>query len=314
MESTGSSSQTNATYEEPFIVEPTSPHTHSMILLHGFGFSGQSFGEELTRTAVTSDGKTLPELFPSTRFIFPTAKRRESTMMKHAKLTQWFDVTSVNDCFLDMEAQIKGFVESRDEIFQLIHNESQRTPCENIILGGHSHGSAVALFCLLTSRFPLKAFVGLGGWVPFQPGVDRLLRPEMYTEDDSEGRFRVKNRRPLPKQAPKQPEINPFAPTGEFVLAGNTLIDRVVENFDARLGPAGLCGIAEGNAVVPPPVFLGHGAVDNARLDHGRAARKTLMLMGFNVTWGVYEGQNDWPVHPREMDDMVGFLRTKCFL
>lgn len=56
------------------IVEPTSVHSHSIILLHGLSSTGEKFGKEFLSTGLTSSGKTLPELLPGDRWIFPTAQ------------------------------------------------------------------------------------------------------------------------------------------------------------------------------------------------------------------------------------------------
>ncbi|KJR83220.1 uncharacterized protein SPSK_04742 [Sporothrix schenckii 1099-18] len=62
----------------PFVIEPTAPHTHTFILLHGLGSNGEKPGRELLETGIGSDGLDLPSRFPGAKFIFPTSRRRRS--------------------------------------------------------------------------------------------------------------------------------------------------------------------------------------------------------------------------------------------
>ena len=57
-----------------------------IILLHGLSSNGEKFGRELLETGKTSAGKTLVDLLPSARFIFPTAKWRRSSAFGRKKL------------------------------------------------------------------------------------------------------------------------------------------------------------------------------------------------------------------------------------
>ncbi|KAJ6784643.1 hypothetical protein PWT90_04499 [Aphanocladium album] len=75
-----------------FVVEPTAAHTHTIILLHGLGSTGEKFGSELLDTGISSSGHKLTELLPYVRFVFPTSKRRRSKAFGRSMLTQWFDI------------------------------------------------------------------------------------------------------------------------------------------------------------------------------------------------------------------------------
>ena len=74
-------------YPEPLIIFPSTAHTHSATLLHGRGSNATRFGLEFL-SSKTSSGKSLQELFPSVKFIFPTAKRRRSTILKRSMIHQ----------------------------------------------------------------------------------------------------------------------------------------------------------------------------------------------------------------------------------
>ncbi|KAI0836595.1 Phospholipase/carboxylesterase/thioesterase [Hypoxylon sp. FL0890] len=129
-----------------FLVEPTSQHTHTFILLHGLGSNGDEFGQQLLETGICSDGRKLPEVFPGARFIFPTAKRCRSSAYSRAKLTQWFDIASLGDPWRRSDTQLKGLAESATEILDLVNEEVQvlKIARSNIIIGGLSHGCAMA--------------------------------------------------------------------------------------------------------------------------------------------------------------------------
>ncbi|KAI0851873.1 alpha/beta-hydrolase [Daldinia vernicosa] len=286
-------------HSAPFIVEPTSNHTHSFILLHGLGSNGRKFGEELLETGVTSGGKKLTEIFPGARFIFPTAKRRRSSMIIHTRLTQWFDIASLDDLFFRPNTQTKGLVESHGEISHLIKDECQRVPYQNIILGGLGHGCAMALFCLFTSWFPLGGFVGMSGWLPFQPDIDGLIGSEgdefVFDSDAS----------PV--------DEDPFTSTEVYTQAEENPIFPVIEFYDDILDSSGIPDIISRGTSLSTPVFLGHGAEDKRiKLSNGEAAQRILKSVGFDVSWEVYQGQGHWYKIPDGIDDIVDFLRGKC--
>ncbi|KAI1376223.1 hypothetical protein F4677DRAFT_419250 [Hypoxylon crocopeplum] len=81
----------------PFVIAPTTPHTDSLILLHGFGSNGEKFGKEFIESGICSNGKRLVDVFPSARFISPTSKKRRSAAFGRAMLTQWFNIRSLDE-------------------------------------------------------------------------------------------------------------------------------------------------------------------------------------------------------------------------
>lgn len=103
-------------YPKPYIIEPTIAHTHTAILLHGLGSNGSAFGSFFLTTSVSSNEKdsphsrTLNDLYPSMRWVFPTASWRRSTRFRRVKLSSWFDVFSIQDPRVREESQIEGLV------------------------------------------------------------------------------------------------------------------------------------------------------------------------------------------------------------
>lgn len=118
MEEADGNDSEGATTDSTYIVEPASGHTHSFILLHGLGSNGAKFGRELLETGVSSNGKRLNEIFPGARFIFPTSKRRRSSAFGRAKLTQWFNIASLDDPSHRTHLQLQGLEESFQDIRQ----------------------------------------------------------------------------------------------------------------------------------------------------------------------------------------------------
>lgn len=163
-----------------FIIEPSSLHTHSVILLHGLGFNGQKFGSELIQSGVCSDGRTLPDTLPGARFTFPKSKRRRSSAFSRAKLTQCFDIASLDKPSYRRYMQTRGLEESYGETLDIINREVREVLTENIILGGLSQGCAMGLVCLLSMAFPIPigGFIGMSGGFPFMNDIDGLLSGE----------------------------------------------------------------------------------------------------------------------------------------
>ncbi|EHK96390.1 hypothetical protein M7I_7889 [Glarea lozoyensis 74030] len=102
-------------YPEPFIGPPLATHAQTFILLHGRGSNGEKFGVEFLASKI-SDGKTIPELFPGMKFVFPTAKKRRARAYNRALVRQWFDGVPIDEqegmSREEKEWQVEGLVES----------------------------------------------------------------------------------------------------------------------------------------------------------------------------------------------------------
>ena len=282
-------------HPSPFVIEPTAQHTHSFILLHGLGSNGENFGKELVDTAICTDGNKLVDIFPGARFIFPTSKKQRSTTFGRAMLRQWFDVRSLDDPSYRQDGQLKGLVESSQEIREILDEESQKVAHKNIILGGLSQGCATALCCLLSLNFPLGGFIGMSGWLPFQKEIEAATRDE----DDSS------NENPLGSDTD-----DPFEHSEE---KSQDIQDPIVRVMDLTRDL--LCldkpeYTSRANSPLLTPVFLGHGeADDKVKPCYGKSASETLVACGFQVTWKCYSNQGHWYKIPDEIDDLVEFIR-----
>lgn len=160
-------------WPEPLVIHPTTTHTHSILLLHGRGSNAERFGLELL-AARSSAQKTLAEHFPGAKFIFPTAKKRRSTVLKRTPINQWFDNFSLEDPSQRQHLQYHGIKETSEFVTSLVHREAEVVGMERIVVGGLSQGCAAALHVLLNlgGEAPMAGFVGMSGWLPFAEALD----------------------------------------------------------------------------------------------------------------------------------------------
>ncbi|KAK6502615.1 hypothetical protein TWF506_003195 [Arthrobotrys conoides] len=182
-------------YPEPFVVDASSSHTHTCILLHGRGSNGPKFGEALL-SSQTSNNITFKSAFPpGTKFIFPTAKKRRSIIFKRIPINQWFDNYSLDNPGIREHLQVDGLRETTEVIHQIIRDEvSGGIDLGNIVLGGLSQGCAASVYALLTFEGRVGAYVGMSGWFPFVKYVNESLGGEEEksgVEQVDEGVFNI---------------------------------------------------------------------------------------------------------------------------
>jgi len=140
-------------------------HTHTFIFLHG----REDFGSDLAHyffDSKASDGRSLAEIYPSVRWVFPTAKLRYSAHrdFEFSKLScaealkgeeiisQWFDVWDLIAPEEKEDLMIPGLKESIGQILDIIKEEAQEIPLERIILGGISQGCATAILASFSEK------------------------------------------------------------------------------------------------------------------------------------------------------------------
>ncbi|KAJ4245550.1 hypothetical protein NW762_014059 [Fusarium torreyae] len=276
-----------------YIVEPSGPHTHSLILLHGLGSNGEKFGRELVETGICSDGKSLTDLLPGARLIFPTSKKRRSSAFRRAMLTQWFDVALLEDPSYRNQTQYQGLEESSREIFHLISEERGKISDKNILIGGISQGCAMSIVCLLALGFPIGGFVGMSGWLPFASEIQKLA-----ADDDESLQF--------------SDDSDPFAfsSNGENDSDdGSTQVYRYARGLLSLQSPE----LPTASDALTTPVFLGHGEEDEKiKLSLGEEACRVLRSVVFQVEWASYQGRGHWYKVPDEIDDIVRFFTQKA--
>jgi len=336
-----SSSSPRNSENQTYIVDPVPihKHTHTFILLHGLGSNGYKFGSELLTTGKTSSrGKTLDEIFPYARFVFPTAKWRRSTAFGRKRLTQWFDIARLEDPEYRKEIQLDGLEESVRFIRELIFAEMglldgnrnreksggegenkqkkeggnrKGIPALNIILGGISQGCATSLSVLLSLEFPLGGYVGMSGYLPFQRDIlsaatDKDTDPFATANNDDDN-----NDNPFATSqpsSPSSPSFNTQAQTQNPELDDPALKAFHFERELLSLPPLPNNTAQETAALTP--IFLGHGLEDEKKpYKLGEAAAETMKAAGYEVVrWKLYSGLGHWYKVPDEIDDAVEFI------
>lgn len=167
-------------YPTPLVIPPLrGEHTHTIISLHGRGSNAERYGYELLKSA------KLQARLPTVKFIFPTARKRRSTILKRTPINQWFDNYSLEDPGQRTELQIEGLCETAEFIHGLITEEAQilgEGGYGKVILWGLSQGCAAGILTLLggyddsDEEKALGAFIGLSGWLPFEQQLRDILR------------------------------------------------------------------------------------------------------------------------------------------
>ncbi|MGL1937254.1 MAG: alpha/beta hydrolase [Fibrobacterales bacterium] len=127
--------------------KPTTPHTATVIWLHGLGDSG--FGHEPIAEEMNLD----PAL--GIKFIFPHAPQLPVTVNGGMVMPAWYDILEAN---LGRKIDEAGIEQSSQQISDIIQQEIENgISADRIILAGFSQGGAVALHTAL--KYPIK----LGG-------------------------------------------------------------------------------------------------------------------------------------------------------
>lgn len=147
------------------VIAPLTEHTHTVILLHGRDSSATEFAEEFLESQ-TSDGRYLPEIFPTVKWVFPRAMVIPSARFG-IELSQWFDMWSTEDPYDCGRESHQSLVDSAIYIQSIIQDEIRVLGCgKKIFLGGISQGCATAIATLMDQEVELGAFLGFCGWFP----------------------------------------------------------------------------------------------------------------------------------------------------
>ena len=273
-----------APFNPPFTIPPISTHTHTLILLHDRGGSGQDFGLDMLN-ATTSSGMLLQSIFPGMKFIFPNANSQCVTAIEGGpRMAQWFDVYSTIDPSEREALQVKGLREGAQYVHRTLDEEALTLPLENIFLGGFSQGSAMALFALLAYR-PLNreghlgGFVGLSGWLPLKKSLDGLLS-DFSDKNQGEG-----------------------GEASDVNTRISTLLRNQVGLPPVDASPPKLENIC---------IFLGHGEADNeAPLDLARQTTDSFNDLGLNVISKTYDALGHAWRSGDQIDDVAAFLTAR---
>ncbi|KAH6666116.1 Alpha/Beta hydrolase protein [Halenospora varia] len=264
------------------IVAPSGKnHTHTVIFLHG----RDDFGSDLAQyffDSKASDGRSLAEIYPSVRWVFPTAKLQYSAqrdfefsnssfaeaLKGEEIISQWFDVWDITTPEDKEDLMIPGLKESVGQILEIIKEEAQEIPLERIILGGISQGCATAILTLLSSGMDLGGFIGWYSWLPFQKRIECLPTGCLKSKDD----------------------------------------DANIKNLEGTLSSLSLSA-TQTSSLTKTLVFMAHSRDDETvPFAQGKGLEQTIELLGHDVIWKDYEDGGHWIQPKHGVDDMVAFL------
>jgi lysophospholipase II len=256
-----------------------SEHTHTVIFLHGKESNAQEFAVEFFESEASEPAgrsRTLPDLFPGVRWVFPTApilySKRSDTME-----SQWFDIWSVRDPEEQFGLQMEGLKQSVTALLDVIRHEEILVPRRNIYLGGISQGFATALATFFAHGQGIAGLIGLCSWMPFADQVENLK------SSPAEGRkaFDVSN-------------------DEQFFKAVQTMYFGQ-QSHGERSSPL----------LRSTPIFLGHSKDDiTVPIKNGRRMRDVLVdSLQMNVEMNEYEDGGHWVNEPQGVDDIVEFLK-----
>lgn len=185
----------------PVIVPPRTAHTHTVVFLHGRGDEAENFSRSLSRWT-NSEHRTLFDVFPSFRWVFPRCEKAASFSAGGDKVSQWFDIWNVRDFSDREEIQVYGLKESVKLVRRVLAVEAKilKGRWDRIVLAGFSQGAATATHILLNQTVPteaddgIKLTGGLGAYMGFScrmpfPGRDlagtrKVLGLEDVPDDD----------------------------------------------------------------------------------------------------------------------------------
>jgi predicted esterase len=272
----------------PFVVQPRQTHTQTFVLLHGLGSDGEKFGTELLETGIDSNTQKLTDVFPGARFIFPTAKKRRSSAFNRAKINQWFDIASLDDISFKRETQYEGLADSAKYLLANIEAELESIQPEHLILGGLSHGCAMAISLMLGLDVVLGGVIGMSGWLPFQRDITDAFNSQSGRSGQESG----------------QDDIFDAASSDPIVDA--LLLQRDILSAECN-------DHRKIKTCLSIPVFIGHGRVDEkVDVSLGEGIVSTLQSLGMSVTWRQYD-HGHWYKTPDEIDDIIQFISGTAF-
>lgn len=297
-------------------------HTHTIIFLHG----REDFGSDLAKyffDSKASDGRSLAEIFPSIRWVFPTAKLRYSAQREfefstssfaevlkgEEIISQWFDVWDIKMPDHKKELMIPGLQESIGNIVDIIREEAQMVPLERIILGGISQGCATAILTLLSSGMDLGGFIGWCGWLPFQKAIENLYAESINKKEGTSRKIQAILQMPTDIDAAPFEQAIPVAKdlepkSGVKITKATTDVD--TDNLATTFSKIS----TRRQSTIRTPVFLAHSNDDEmVPFTLGEGLYQTIKHLEYDVIWKKYEDGGHWIHSEHGVDDMSDFLR-----
>ena len=193
------------------VVEPSEghAHTHTIIFLHGRDSTSTEFASELFESEASEpkdQPRTLRDLLPTVRWVFPTAPVLRSARFD-TDMSQWFDMWSTEDPDERPDVQLAGLRAGVAALGEVVREEERRVARGRIFVGGISQGIAVAVAAFFAEQEAwsgLGGMVGLCGWMPLrgmvgaEDGVGRLGSLYRGVSNDTSLDPRKGQSRPVP--------------------------------------------------------------------------------------------------------------------
>lgn len=143
--------------EDAVTLEPPSPATSSIVLLHGLGADGWDFAP------IVDELELPPGLAP--RFVFPHAPLRPVTVNAGYVMRAWYDIREFTP---EGRADAAGLAESSTRASQYLDREVERGVAPGrLVLAGFSQGGAVALTAGPRYAHRLAGILALSTYLPF---------------------------------------------------------------------------------------------------------------------------------------------------
>lgn len=276
-----------------YVSEPTGTHRQSIIILHGRGDTGPSFGMCLMDDTDFDSVNACPRrALPDARFIFPTAAPLPSARFKGWKLNQWFDFWSLFDVQEQAELQNAGLHDNTRVVEALIEQEAAVVGMENVIIGGISNGAAQAIITALLmiasgklrSGNSLGGVFGVCGWLPHAQDIMKKATSE---GNGTEGDVTLPDHEGEPEAA----------------LTWLSTLIRGGEEDPIEMHP-------EPDVCPRLPIFLGHGEEDNTvPPERFWEAGAALQSLGIGVEMKMYTGLGHW-YSDKMMIDLVQWIKN----
>lgn len=135
-------------------IEPDSPASATVILLHGLGADGNDFVPMVRELQLPAE--------MAVRFVFPNAPAIPVTINSGYVMPAWYDITEIS---IDRKIDAAQLIASAESIRLLVDRETDRgIPSQRIVLAGFSQGGAVAYQTALTYMQPLAGLLCMSSY------------------------------------------------------------------------------------------------------------------------------------------------------
>lgn len=268
------------------VVHPSSDHKQTILMLHGLGSTGPRFADAFFASKTSRD---LKALFPSMRWVFPTALSRFAT--GEAKRPAWFSIDSISDLEQSQQVQMEGLAESMRYLTNVMDNELAtlrdvgRSRKDFFVLG-RSQGSSATVWTLLNNLKQSQEIGGVvlvGSWLVFARAIAEAVCGDYQAAQ-------IDQDRPPPSSDAQG-----------YVSDTLSVLDKTAW--------------VQNHGLVKTPVHISH-STDDLWIDVslGRQIRDVLRKLGCNVEWKEFSGaaeEGHWMKEPEEFDAVADFLESR---